>query len=214
MNNGIKYVATFILGAGSGVLFSNLYLKKKYQMIADEEIDSVKSKYYIEKMNWDRDVANAKLAENRKDEEEETPEFDEEEVEEYVVRSSLYSSQPDKEEEDIAVNLANELYEKREAALTEMASVIHPSEDGPYEISEEEFSETELEYDKVTLHYFVEDDVIYNPGEAAVEMGQTIGDEGVNIVRTETDRSTLYFRNETYGVDYEVIKIAGSYFDN
>ena len=95
----------------------------------------------------------------------------------------------------------------------------HPrEEDIPYEITEEEFSETELSYEKLTLHYFVDDDVLFDPQEEAINGNgmvddplQVIGEDGVLRLRASDDTYALYFRNDTYGTDYEVKRMSGAY---
>ena len=91
-------------------------------------------------------------------------------------------------------------------------------EDIPYEITEEEFSETELSYEKLTLHYFVDDDVLFDPQEEAVNGNgmvddplNVIGEDGVLRLRASDDTYALYFRNDTYGTDYEVKRMSGAY---
>lgn len=46
MNNGIKMIFAFTLGAAAGVVAAQRYFKTKYEAIAQEEIDSVKEVYY------------------------------------------------------------------------------------------------------------------------------------------------------------------------
>ena len=95
----------------------------------------------------------------------------------------------------------------------------HPrEEDIPYEITEEEFSETELSYDKLTLHYFVDDGVLFDPQEESVNGNgmvddplQVIGEDGLLRLRASDDTYALYFRNDTYGTDYEVKRMSGAY---
>lgn len=97
----------------------------------------------------------------------------------------------------------------------------HPrEEDIPYEITEEEFSETELSYEKLTLHYFVDDDVLFDPqGESLNGNGfvddpiQLIGEDGVFRLRASDDTYALYFRNDSFGTDYEVKRMSGAYHD-
>ena len=45
MNNGIKMIFAFTLGAAAGVVVAQRYFKTKYETIAQEEIDSVKDVY-------------------------------------------------------------------------------------------------------------------------------------------------------------------------
>ena len=51
MNNGIKMIFAFTLGAAAGVVVAQRYFKTKYETIAQEEIDSVKEVYYKKRKN-------------------------------------------------------------------------------------------------------------------------------------------------------------------
>lgn len=95
----------------------------------------------------------------------------------------------------------------------------HPRDDTaeyPYEITEEEYSESELSYDKLVLQYYVEDGILFDPDENEVVMGQTttIGEDGFNKLKDSDGTYALYFRNDTYGADYEVVKVSGSFYED
>lgn len=125
-----------------------------------------------------------------------------------------------KETTDILENLdeMKEEYVKRVEVYSPMPTPIsdHPMDDiadYPYEITEEEYSEDELSYDKCILQYYIDDDILFDPDENEVVMGQAtlIGEDGLNKVRESEDTYALYFRNDTYGADYEVVRVSGSY---
>lgn len=181
----LKYVLIFAAGAGVGILASRTYFCNKYEAIADEEIESVKAAYSYKK----EPVATQNDVDNMIEDIERTK------LEYRDILDKTYSN----------TSIVEEVIEED-----------HPREEigGVYEISEEDFSENELTYDKVTLQYFVDDDILFNVDENEIVVEQTIGDEGINAVRTSGDTYTLYFRNDTYGADYEVVKVAGSYYED
>lgn len=64
MNNNVKIIFTFALGAAVGVVASQRFFKKKYEAIAQEEIDSVKEVYskkeeILAKTLFDEDTVDA-----------------------------------------------------------------------------------------------------------------------------------------------------------
>lgn len=80
----MKYFITFVAGATLGSLATWIFVKKKYEQIAQEEIDSVKEVYF-----------NRKPKTEKKDEED--VQVDEKEVTEYekIIESAGYSKYSD-----------------------------------------------------------------------------------------------------------------------
>lgn len=181
----IKVIFSFALGVGVGVLASNVFFKKKYAEISDREIQEVKSAYQ-NKFGM--------------------PTKDEEPANDVNIYEDTSSINYDKITEKIDA-------QKKEVMDRVLASE-HPEEDPSediFEISEEEYSETELSYDKDVLHYFVDDGVIFDPGENKVCEYSVLGDKNITLVANSVDTYSLYFRDDKFGKDYEVIKIAGAY---
>lgn len=110
-------------------------------------------------------------------------------------------------------------YEKRVETYSSLSVVKddHPRDDipdYPYEITEEDYAETELSYDKKVLQYYIDDGILFDQDENEVVMGQTalIGEDGFEKVKNTTDTFALYFRDDTYGADYEVVRVSGSFY--
>lgn len=198
--NALKYVGVFIFGAGVGVLGSMKYFEAKYEKIANEEIESVVSSRI--------GMGHIKEKDSMQDEE-----FNKE-IEEELSNpdSEFHSSISDMFGQDVVdkndeqVEYMEELEEKEHP----IKEVDKPDE--PIRITEEEYSETEPSFDKLCLHYYTEDDILVSSDSKEVQMGRTIGDEGINEVRLDPDETYFYFRDYLYGCDYEVIKIKGSYY--
>lgn len=191
MYNNVKIVAAFTIGLGAGILASKRFFQLKYERIANEEIESVKAKF-----------------ENRSGHIIERTSL--EEPEEFKEKLAEEMKQP----EPRIYSTLDSLYETPKEVVAELVEAEHPEDDmpeEPFEITEEEYSETELGFEKASLHYYVEDDILADSETGETDLGQTIGDEGINIVRT--DNSIVhFFRNPNYAVDYEVIKVEGSYY--
>ena len=90
MNKSIAYVGTFILGAAAGAIGAYVYLKKKFQMITYEEIESVK-KAFAENYG-----SQSKNEESDEDPDSKYFEYPEETKNEYAntVNTNGYSSSP------------------------------------------------------------------------------------------------------------------------
>lgn len=120
------------------------------------------------------------------------------------------------------VDEMKEEYERRSVAYsprTEMVVDDHPRDDipdYPYEITEEDYAETELSYDKKVLQYYIDDGILFDQDENEVVMGQAtlIGEDGFEKVKNADDTFALYFRDDTYGADYEVVRVSGSFYED
>lgn len=100
-------------------------------------------------------------------------------------------------------------YYKKGAHVEELTTQF-PVEEEPYEIGEDEF-ESDMDYSKVSLNYYLEDGVlIYEESEEIAEDDKTCGIENLDDFVRVPDR-TAYFRDPKLKIDYEVVKIDGSY---
>lgn len=191
----LKLAAAFTIGVGAGILASKRFFQLKYEKIANEEIESVKksisfrSGHIIEDTSIENPEKFAqKIIEETKDND----------VRVFSTIDSLYSQPTRVHERDYI----DDLVEKE-----------HPEDDRPedcYEISELDYSETALGYDKLTLHYYIDDDMLVNADDGDWT-GQDIGVEGLERIR-HSDEVELYFRNDPTATDYEVIRIKGTYY--
>ena len=95
--------------------------------------------------------------------------------------------------------------------------------DRPFIISEEQFSETQLDYDKVTLFYHSGDGTILEESVPYEEFDQkmiedAIGTDNVEILKKKMQEAEdpnkdveVYVRNERLGIDYMIIAEPGSF---
>lgn len=89
--------------------------------------------------------------------------------------------------------------------------VRNPNE--PYVISVKEFMEDRLEYDKVTLSYFEDDDVLCDEREEVIpNVDATVGSDALTKFGVlSEDSKIVYVRNERTKTDFEVLRDSGSY---
>ena len=161
----MREALAFILGAAIGAGVGYFATKSKYEKLAQEDIDRMKT-YYQKKNEKEEPVENV-----------------------------------EKESEDI--EYYNELVDD-----LKYGSEIENRP--PYPITEEQYEETRLDLDKLTLTYFegcgtlADDDIVFKDADYC------IGRENLSLF-DESD--VIYIRNEKAGCDYEVRMEQGTYED-
>ncbi len=199
MNDEIKYALIFLSGAAVGAAVSFGILKKKYEQIAQEEIDSVKEMYAKKKKEMQE-------AEKRY----------EKGVEAFKSYATVYNEQKEalKNEEEID---EEEEYDDDEYFIVEDSSMLKEEGDEnkmnsrkPYVIPPEDFGEGEFgdyDYDTVSLTLYA-DGVIENEfGDVLSddEIDDYIGKDSLNHFGEYEDDS-VFVRNEGLRTDYEILK--------
>lgn len=82
----------------------------------------------------------------------------------------------------------------------------------PYRISEGDYVVDDDEYGKVTLDYYTLSNDLYEGDEFVQNVEATVGQDNLDFLQSIED-DVLYVRNETYGIDYEIVKVVGRYED-
>ena len=178
----IKYLLVFCLGAVTGSVFAAKFLDERYSKIADEEIESVK-----EVAKKTIDDLKEKISNVKKEE---------------VEAKSTQTLEVNKSNVSIYENIADSY------------------RDGPKfkdiaieELTEEQFSEGDNE--KMTVWFYGQDKAVINDDEQPIDnildcIGSGIIDEPENYFHFP-DKTTIYLRNHTMGIDFEVIYLDKSY---
>ena len=95
----------------------------------------------------------------------------------------------------------------------EMRQIAARSEQRPYLISYEEFSDDNLTYDKNSFTYYVEDDTLSDERDEIVDdrVSKT-GEEFAEFFGWRShDENVVYIRNDRWGADYEIVRDPSSY---
>lgn len=185
-------VGIFSAGVGLGVLATKTYFDKKYQQMADDEIESFRQ--YVERSTKKISDNYEKLKNGEKMEP----------LEPYPTNPSLYTTS------SVTSISYNEHYSKEEEKVNK-AKTLSPVEEEVYEISPDDFA-YDTEYDKVTLNLYTEDGVlIYEEGEEMVDES-IIGSENIDDF-SNTPFAQTYLRDPKNKIDYEIIKVDGSYHE-
>lgn len=191
----LKLAAAFTIGLGAGILASKRFFQTKYEKIANEEIESVKSAISYRSGHI---IEETSIEKPEKFERALMEESDKNPIKMYSSIDNMYAIKKNDEQK---------------AYMQDLAEREHPEDDRPedcYEITETEYSETALGYDKRTLHYYIEDDMLVE-ADNGDWTDNDIGPEGLERIR-HCDEQSLYFRNDPSATDYEVIRLEGAYY--
>ena len=187
-SKGIAFLA-FIVGAGMGSVCTWKLLKRKYELIAQEEIDSVKAAYATREIGKGfvegfRD--GLKVAEDRTQKDEDDVDF------------KKYASIIQKEG---YTDYSRSVEEKKGEAFVEK----------PYVISPEEFGEFE-EYEKISLTYYADEVLADENDEEVDDVDEIVGEESLRHFGEYEDDS-VFVRNDRLKCDYEILLDQRNYSD-
>jgi hypothetical protein len=196
----IKNVVAVLAGATGGAVASYFVTRKvvsaKYETILDVEIADVKFQYA--KAAEKRDMAS-------KTGDYETPEKAARAI---FIRKLIDQGYSPEDAAQIMVNdepLAPG--EEDDDELEAPSDIFDP--EVPYVIEEEDFAETHLEYDKNTLTYYMGDETLADPSDGAIDDPESL--VGPNSLDLLDAVDTIYVRNVSSGVDFEIVRHQGSF---
>lgn len=182
----IKYLLVFCLGAVTGSVFAARFLDERYSKIADEEIESVKevAKKTIDELK--NKISNVKKEEVEKESTENIQQFllgNKNDVTVYENIANSYGDEPKYKNIEIEV------------------------------LEEGEFSESDNE--KMTVWFYGQDKALIDDDEQPIDnildcVGSDIIDNPENYFNIP-EKTTIYLRNHTMGIDFEVIYLDKSY---
>lgn len=174
----------FIAGAAVGVAATWQYAKKKYEQIAQEEIDSVKAKF-----------ANKAKYEGPADSEEEAR-----------VKAEMAREKPD------VMAYAAALRKMGYTDYSTVGDK-KPEEkvDRPYVISPDEFGENE-DYERISLTYYADQILADDDDNIVDNVEELVGFESLTHFGEYEDDS-VFVRNDRLKCDYEILLDQGLYSD-
>lgn len=196
-----KYIITFSLGAVTGAVATYFYVRNKfeeeYQQSRQELVDLYINKSYN----------------NKKEKEDDTESFS---TQDAVNRlNSLASSNENSEERYINYtsiyggdDIGDDTYILENNVEQQLSMAENPTEEvKPYIIDDDQFSDPTPAYDKVTLEYFINNDVLIDSlSHEVMFVSDTIGESNLKYLSSnEDDKDYIYVRNESKAIDYEVV---------
>jgi len=199
MKNFIFSVIAFVAGGTIGYFIGKKTSKKKYQQIADKEIESVKeslSKYYEDKLN-----SNSNPNENIKTLN--TPERPKANVPLLDKDSIDYGKLKGLKDNDKAYMNYVKSYNGQNAVKEEMLEDNNPAQiNGPFVISPEEYADGE--YNTETLHYYKDGYLTDDEYNIIKNVNEVVGNQALNSFGVY-EEDTVYVRNDEHKIDYEIL---------
>lgn len=180
----------FILGAAVGSIVTWRYVEKKYEQIAQDEIDSVKEVFSKREMDFteETEVVDARIkADNAK----EKPS-----VVEYAARLR----------EQGYTNYSDIVTEDEEEVKKEPMT-----KDKPYVIPPEEFGEF-YDYEKISLTYYADQILADDNDELVDDIEDVVGFKSLSTFGEYEDDS-VFVRNDRLKCDYEILLDQRKYSD-
>lgn len=184
----IKEIMLFLLGAGVGSAATYFGMKKYFETLMDEEIESTKE-YYKTKTEATTGM------------EQKTKILNEKYSDETEIEEKTDENEPDYAQIIEKMNYG-EFFEKKTPAKIEE----QPEEKViPFVISGDAFA-GDLRHEKVSLYYFEKDGVFMNveTDDVLPNGMELIGEENFEHLG-EFEEDVLYVRNDEMGTDYEVM---------
>lgn len=183
MSRAFDYTLIFVAGFTAGVLSARSYFKNLYMRCAEDQIDSVRQAFYMQ-MGSKPDEKTGK-----------------------VGKPEIFKGEKPKENPESNVNYGG-YYDKdqhKDDKLEDsMAVKEFPKEvDEPYIISEEQYSETEVTYDKLSCTYYIPDRLVVDDLSREPVEPDVIGDANLEYLM-KTNEKFVYIRNDTLGCDLEI----------
>lgn len=180
--NLLKGAAIFILGVSVGATGSYIVCKKKFDE-RKEELDELKE-HYNNKLQHNMDV---KIAED-------------------IIKEEKYISYDNLNEKEIK----NVIRDRVDEAIKN----DRPSEDSPEEpilITEEDYSERELYFDKLEVDYYLGDGALVDENDSLIEVNDSIGYDNLEEFINNEAEDIMYIRNAAQSSDYMIRKVSGNF---
>lgn len=192
MNKAMGFV-TFVLGAAVGSAATWYLVKKKYEQLAQEEIDSVKEQFTYKKNSEDTS----------------TSEKDLNDIQETAKRATEKPSIADYTKELSKTGYTN--YATISDADDEDDSIEARANKKPYLVSPEEFGEREEDgYHVISWTYYADHILADENDELVEDIEGSIGFESLNHFGDYED-DALFVRNDRLKADFEVLISAKTY---
>ena len=188
MNKARGFVM-FVLGAAVGSVATWQYTKKKYERIAQEEIDSVKEIFSKRESAADVEIVTPEPQTAKVGKPEEKPDITE------------YAARLEREGYTNYSNVsAGEKKEEQEAM-----------EMKPYVISPDEFGEFE-DYERISLSYYADQILADEDDEKVEDVDNVVGLESLTHFG-EFEDDSVFVRNDRLKCDYEILLDQRTYSD-
>lgn len=205
---------SFAGGAATGALICFALLKEKYEALANEEIKNMKDYYQKEMENIDDEyekeldnlihTMNRDIEEHNKREEKET----------YVDYVKKYSPEEIIKDKYYDIPYPDVIDEDDGPPEDPPENDLQYEE--PFVISREEFDEGYPHFDKITITYYENDDVLADEQDEVIpDIDAVVGYDSLGrFGDMSEDDCVVYVRNGRLGADYEIVLAQESYTES
>ncbi len=209
---------SFLGGAATGALICFAILKEKYEELANEGIENIKDYYQKEMEKFDDayeeeldnliNTMNKDIYEHDKREEKKT-------YVDYVKKYSPEEIIKDKYYDMPYPDVIDEDYHEDDGPPEDPPENDLQYEE-PFVISREEFDEGYPHFDKITITYYAEDDVLADEQDEIIpDIEAVVGHDSLSRFGDMSDDDcVVYVRNGRLGADYEIILTQESYSES
>ncbi len=218
MKTNTKIILSFAGGAATGALICFALLKEKYETLANEEIKNMKDYYQKEIENID-DAHDKELDNLINTMNKDIYELDKrEEKKTYVDYVKKYSPEEiikDKYYDMPYPDVIDEDYHEDEGPPEDPPENDLQYEE-PFVISREEFDEGYPHFDKITITYYENDDVLADEQDEVIpDIDAVVGYDSLGRFGDMSDDDcVVYVRNGRLGADYEIVLTQEAYTES
>ena len=188
MSNSLKNIIIFVAGAAVGSVATWKLIVSKYTKYADDEIAEVRDYYRKKYSNLD----------NTTETKDDIPEPTVEERAAEVIRLARKNGY---------VNYSD-MSDKQEETMKNIDVSEYIVEDGPYQITPEEF-DTKDGYTVVSLTYYSDKVVTDEDGDRVENVEDLVGEDTLSLIGTMDEDGDIldavYARNDNLKADYEIL---------
>lgn len=209
MNKMTVAAVGFVLGAVSGATAGWIVAKKRYEEIAQEEIDSVKE-VFSKKLADTNTALKEKYMDKFKDVEKNEKDENKEDHDSYKNIASMYKTENGKKKDYSSYSNDKKEPEKESEPANEKEEV-RGGKEAPYVISPDEFGEFD-DYEKISLMFYSDQILADDCDEIVEDVDRTIGFESLNHFG-EYEDDAVYVRNDRLRCDYEILLDERTYID-
>ena len=197
MNKTIIGLAGFVLGAAAGSAAAIFALKKRYESIANDEIESVRSVYAQKLANKNKELKE-QVDISKEDSSHEEPDDEDRERLEGLMKHLDYSTFSDTE------------HEKKDGSVKKETKVNQDPEE-PYVITVDEYGEF-ADYGQVVLKFYSDGVLTDDMNDILEDPDDIVGYESLNhFGEYEDDR--VFVRNDRLKCDYEILLDERTYLE-
>lgn len=208
-----KAIFAFVLGAAAGSAATWCFVKKKYEQIAQEEIESVKQRFTYEKLGEALSKGFKDGLKNCSD-----PDVSEEAKKLAEQDAETIKDEPPLTVAEYARMLAKEGYTnysnaedipEEQSPLEELRDVNPDPQDKPYVIPPESFGEFD-DYGNISLTYYADEVLCDENDEPLEDIEGAVGADFFDHFGEYEDDS-VFVRNDRLKCDYEILKSLRTY---